>query len=101
MTSAEIRQNKDNSNPISKHQLKVINNIDLSDVPHSQKEKVREVSREEEDVFSQDDQYLGDVLEPSMKIKLKDDIPVQKNYNIIPKQFHSSINPFMTEAVSI
>lgn len=89
MTSAEIRQNKDNSNPISKHQLKVINNIDLSDVPHSQKEKVREVSREEEDVFSQDDQYLGDVLEPSMKIKLKDDIPVQKNYNIIPKQFHS------------
>lgn len=89
MTSAEIRQNKDNSNPISKHQLKVINNIDLSDVPHSQKEKVREVSREEEDVFSQDDQYLGDVLEPSMKIELKDDIPVQKNYNIIPKQFHS------------
>lgn len=68
--------------------MKVINSTDLSDVPNSQKEKVREVSREEADVFPQDDQYVGDVLEPSMKIQLKDDIPVQKNYNTIPKQFH-------------
>ena len=60
--------------------LKVISNIDFSGLPHNQIEKVREVLREEADVFSRDDQYV-----PRMKIKLKDDIPVQQNCNTIPK----------------
>ena len=74
---------------MSEHQLKVINSIDLLSVPHSQKEKVRDFLREGADVFSQDDQYVGDFLEPLMKIRLKDDVPVQQNYNTIPKQLHS------------
>ena len=80
--------------------MKVINNIDLSGLSHSQIEKVKEVLREEANVFSQDDQYVGDVLEPQMKIKLKDDIPVQHNCKTSPRRLGSKMKQYIKDLLN-
>ena len=46
---------------------------------------VRQVIKEECDVFSGDDNDIGDIRSHSMKINLKDDQPVLLNYNSVPR----------------
>ena len=46
---------------------------------------VRQVITEECDVFSGDDDDIGDIRSHPMKINLKDDLPMQLNYNSVPR----------------
>ena len=47
--------------------------------------------REEISVFSVNDQDIGYVKTPQMRINLKDEVPVQQNYNSVPKQLYSEM----------
>ena len=45
----------------------------------------------EADTFTADDTEIGDVNTHKMNIQLKDQVPVQKNHNHIPKSLHKEI----------
>ncbi|KAL6491521.1 hypothetical protein MHYP_G00018660 [Metynnis hypsauchen] len=59
--------------------------VDLSHLETEEQVVVRRMLYEESDVFSRDDGDIGCVPSLKLKIHLKDDIPVQKSYNAIPK----------------
>ena len=46
---------------------------------------VRQVIKEVCDVFSRDDDDIGDIRRHPMRINLKDDHPVQLHYNSVPR----------------
>jgi hypothetical protein len=46
---------------------------------------------EESDCFSRDDEDIGCSEELEMNINLTDNIPVQKNYNSIPKPLYAEV----------
>ena len=43
---------------------------------------------------------MGIVPEPQMKIRLEDDIPVQQNYNTIPKQLYGEMKRYLENLVN-
>ena len=47
-----------------------------------------QVIEEECNVFSGDDNDIGDIRSHPMKINLKDDRPVQVNYNSVPRHLY-------------
>ena len=85
--STIIRKEKTEAAPKVKteHQLKVLESIDLGGLISKQKEMVRQVIKEECDMFSGNDDDIGDIRSHPMKISLKDDHPVQLNYNSVPR----------------
>ena len=80
-----------NNLTLTEKQLSIISNIDLAGLRHNQKEQVGQLMREEISVFSLNDQDIGCVKTPQMKINLKVQVPVQQNYNSIPKQLYDEI----------
>ena len=62
---------------------KILGSIDLAGLTSKQKEMVRQIIKEG-DVFPGDDDDIGDIRSHAMKINLKDDHPVQLNYNSVP-----------------
>ena len=68
----------------TEHQRKILASIDIFGLTPEQKKMVRKVIKEECDVFSGDDD-IGDTRSHPMKINLKDDHPVQCNYNSLPR----------------
>ena len=67
---------------------------------HSQKEQVRQLLREEISVFSVNDQDIGCVKTLQMKINLKDQVPVQQNYNSIPKELYSEMKYYIEDLLN-
>ena len=57
----------------TEHQRKILANIDLAGLTSKQKEMVRQVIKEECDLFSGDEDDIGDVRSHPMKTNLKDD----------------------------
>ena len=79
-------QNNKDSKATSQKQLNVISSINLSGLPHSQKEKV--FQRTSSCIFTRWSR-CGTCSRIILKTKLKHDIPVQQN--TIPKQLHSEV----------
>ena len=70
-------------NATTEHQQKILASIGLTGLTSKQKEMVRLVIKEECDAFSGGDDDIGDIRSHPMKISLKDDHPVQLNYNSV------------------
>lgn len=60
---------------------------------------MRQVIKEKCDVFSGDDDEVGDIRNHSMKINLKDGHPVQLSYNSIPRHLYNELKMY-TEDLS-
>ena len=56
--------------------------------------------REEISVFSVNDQDIGCVKSPQIRINLKDQVPVQQNYNSIPKQLKSKMKYYIEDVLN-
>ena len=89
-----------NNLTLTEKQLSIISNIDLAGLTHSQKEQVRQLMREEISVFSLNDQDIGCVKTPQMKINLKVQVPVQQNYNSIPKQLYDEMKHYIEDLLN-
>ena len=85
---------------LTEKQHSIINNINLAGLTHSQKDQVRQLNREEISVFSVNDQDIGRVKIPQMRINLKDQIPVQQNNNSIPKQLYSKMRYYIEDLLN-
>ncbi|KAI4885982.1 hypothetical protein NFI96_028798, partial [Prochilodus magdalenae] len=65
--------------------------VDLSHLSDEQQQQVRQMLRQEGDVFAKDDWDTGCIKDLKMDIHLKDNIPVQKTYNAIPRHLYQEV----------
>ena len=61
---------------------------------------MRQVIKEECDVFSGDDDNTGDIRSHPMKINLKDDHPVHLNYNSVRIYLYSELKMFIEDLLN-
>ena len=61
---------------------------------------VRQVIKEEYDVFSGDDDDIEDIRSQSMKINLKDDHSVQLNYNSVPRHLYNELKMYIEDLLN-
>ena len=83
---------------LTEKQHSIINSIHLAGL--TQKDQVRQLKREEISVFSVNDQDIGRVKIPQMRINLKDQVPVQQNNNSIPKQLYSEMKYYIEDLLN-
>lgn len=69
--------------------------VDLSHLSEEEQVLVREVLYEESDVFAQGEGDIGCIPSLNLKIRLKDEIPVQKCYNSIPKPLYKEVKEYV------
>ena len=61
---------------------------------------VRQVIKEECDVFSGDGDGIGHIRSHPMKINLKDDHPVQLNYNSVPRHLYNELKTYIEDLLN-
>ena len=59
-----------------------------------------EVLMEESEVFSEDPDDIGDVRSHPMKISLKDETPVQLNYNSVPRHLYKELKEYIEDLLN-
>ena len=74
--------------------------IDLSHLSTEQHQKAVDLITEMSDVFSQDNEDIGDVQNCKMKLRLKDEKPVQKSYYSMPKPLHQEVKHFVEDLLN-
>lgn len=74
--------------------------VDLAHLTPEQQQKVRQMLRKECEVFAQDDWDTGCIPDLQMKIHLKDDIPVTKTYNAIPRHLYEEVKKHIQDLLS-
>uniref|UniRef100_A0A8C1WAH7 Gypsy retrotransposon integrase-like protein 1 n=1 Tax=Cyprinus carpio TaxID=7962 RepID=A0A8C1WAH7_CYPCA len=74
--------------------------VDLSHLPGEQQERVRQLLRENSGVFAKDDWDTGCIQDLTMDIRLKDNIPVQKTYNAIPRPLYQEVKTHIQNLLS-
>ena len=79
---------------------KVLKQIDLSGLTYDQKLAAQALIREEAMSFSTEDGDIGNILDTTMKIKLKDDVPVQRNYNGVPRPLYQEIKAYIEDLLN-
>jgi len=65
--------------------------VDLSHLSKDQRQQVQQMLREECDVFAKDDWDTGCIKDLKMDIQLKDNVPVQRTYNAIPRHLYQEV----------
>ena len=97
-----VRKEKTEAVPkaTTEHQQKILANVDLAGLTSKQKEMVRQVIKEECDVFSGDDDDIGDIRSHPMRINLKDDHPVQLNYNSVPRHLYNELKMYIEDLLN-
>ena len=79
---------------------KVLKQIDLSGLTYDQKLAAQALIREKALSFSTEDGDIGNILHTKMKIKLRDDVPVQRNYNGVPRPLYGEIKAYIEDLLN-
>ena len=82
------------------HQLKVLEKFDLLELTAQQQHVERGVILKEADTFTTDDTDIGHVDIHKTKIQLKDQVPVQKSYDHVPKPLLKEIKEKVEDLLS-
>ena len=77
-----------------------ISKIDLSGLTSKQREMVRNVIREEWEVFSERDYDVGENKTYPMEINLKDSNPVQLNYKSVPQNLYNELKMYIEDLLN-
>ena len=92
--------NKEKKNSNEKHVDKVLEEIDLLHLSTEQHQKAVDLITEISDVFCQDSDDIGDVQNYKMKIRLKDQTPIQKSYYSMPKLLHQEVEYYVEDLLN-
>lgn len=65
-----------------------------------EKQIVSKMLREESQIFSRSDDYIGCVQNLQMNISLKDDLPVSQTYQSIPKPFYQEMKDYLKDLIA-
>ena len=74
--------------------------VDLGDLSEDQKMVVINMSREEADSFSKNDDDIGCAEGLQLNINLSDSHPVQKNYTAIPKPLYQEVKQYVEDLLN-
>lgn len=74
--------------------------IDLSHLSDDRRQQVQQMLREECDVFAKDDWDTGCIKDLQMDIQLKDNVPVQRTYNAIPRHLYQEVKTHIQDLLS-
>ena len=74
--------------------------MDLSQLLEDQRQQVQQMLREESDPFAKDDWYTGCIKDLEMDIQLRDNIPVQKMYNAIPRHLYQEVKAHIQDLLN-
>lgn len=74
--------------------------IDLSHLTESQRVVATKMLIEESDCFCEDDADIGCIPDFQMKINLKDEQPVQRNYSRIPKPLYAEVKHYIEDLLN-
>lgn len=74
--------------------------VDLSHLPCEQQRIVKEMLREESGAFAIDDDDIGCAEDLELEINLKDNDPVQKTYNSIPKPLYGEVKSYLQDMLN-
>ncbi len=69
--------------------------VELEHLSEQEQKIVRQMLYDESDVFAHDDGDIGCIPNLKLKINLKDDTPVQKCYNSIPKPLYKEVKEYV------
>ena len=72
---------------------------DVSHLPPEQKTIAEALLKQEAHVFSKGEQDMGCIPELQMKIRLTDNIPVQKTYQSIPRPLYQEVRAYLQDLV--
>ena len=86
-------------NSLTNHQLNVLEKFYLLGLTAQQQQVSRSMILREADTFTTNDTEIDDVGVHKM-IQLKDQVPVQKNYNHIPKPLHREIKEYVEDLLN-
>ena len=89
------KEKKKNSN--KKHVGKILEEIDLSHLLTEQHQKALDLIT---DTFCLNSDDIGDVQNCKMKIRLKDETPVQKSYHSMPKPLHQEVKHYVEDLLN-
>lgn len=74
--------------------------VDLSHLSSEQRVIVKEMLREESGAFAIDDGDIGCAEHLKLEINLRDDVPVQKTYNSIPKPLYEEVKSHLQDMIN-
>ena len=81
-------------------QQDIISQIDLSHLTTAHAQMAHEMLSEERDSFSMSDSDVGCAEGLQMEINLKDNIPVQKSYQSIPRPLYSEVKAYIEDLLN-
>jgi hypothetical protein len=91
--TSQTTENKDNDyNPI--------NDLDLSGLTTQQRVMVKQMLEEEKESFSTSDDDIGCIEELELKQNMKDQTPVQKTYNSIPRPLYPEVKQYTEDLLN-
>jgi len=71
-----------------------------TDLTADQVSKIKSMLQEEKNAFSCGEYDVGCVPDLQMDINLKDDVPVRKTYNSVPKPLHKEVKDYLIDLVN-
>lgn len=74
--------------------------VDLSHLTADQQRQVKQMLREECNVFAKDEWDTGCIKDLEMEIQLKDNVPVQRTYNAIPKHLYQEVKTHIQDLLT-
>ena len=77
-----------------------IDDLDLSGLTKQQQMRVRQMLEEEKGTFSTSDDDIGCVEELELKLNMRDQIPVQKTYNSIPRPLYPEVKQHIEDLLN-
>ena len=92
--------NKEKKNSNEKHVDKILEVIDLSHLSTEQHQKALDLITEMSDVVCHDSEDIGDVQNCQMKIRLKDEITVQKSYYPMHKPLYQKVKHYVEDLLN-
>jgi hypothetical protein len=73
--------------------------VDLKHLTVKQRELAEEMLREESDSFAKEEE-IGCMPSLQMKLKMKDETPVQKRYNTVPRALYSEVKNYIQDLLN-
>ena len=77
-----------------------IDDLDLSGLTKQQQMRVRQMLEEEKGTFSTSDDDIGCVEELELKLNMRDQIPVQKTYNSVPRPLYPEVKQHIEDLLN-
>lgn len=74
--------------------------VDLSHLTSDQQQQVKQMLREECYVFAKDEWDTGCIKDLELDIQLKDNVPVQRTYNAIPKHLYQEVKAHIQDLLN-